>query len=538
MSSEKNPGKVQSFLSEAKRFFEEEIWTKDTATLPALRRAMFSIARIIMIVAKGFTGDNCSLQASALTYITLVSLVPMLAIMFSFSKGLGMQEKILQNIGIQKIRYRDPVTGKRTADFRIISAKGPTTEESYPAPEPQQPPTSEKPAEPSPSATEPLSAKQAPTANNAVPPRVPLTPGLVSKLPGPMQDGVIKMFKYVENTSFAALGLIGSLMLLVSVLFSMEKLEKTMNLIWGVKTARPWLRKVSDYLVVLILVPIVFLIATSINTLVLSNRFMAYLVNHWGSIATLVESLMKISGGVFILLGFALFFMLMPNTRVRLFPALVAGVIAGILWFIVQWAYMSLQVGLTNFNKIYGTFAVVPFFLAWIYANWSIVLFGAEVSFAIQNHRTIHIEKASESASTGVCIIIAQLILFEICKAFKAGQGSWNPAEYAQEHSIPSRVLLHVVDILVKARIILRAQGTDKEEASYIPGRDIDDLSPADVEEAFRETQSLDTKVYLRDLPPTLRTHFQKQYETYRDSLSQLNFGTLVAETQNASPTP
>ena len=490
--------RLMATYQDAKRFFEEELWTRDMATLPALRRAFFAVCRVVMIVIRGFNEDNCSLQASALTYITLVSLVPMLAIMFSFSKGLGMERKILENIGVEKIRVMD-ATGAKGWRFRIIGSDTPLTEGETPI--------------------LPEQVTEAP----------PLTPGLVSNLPQPMQEALIKVLVYVENTSFAALGLIGSLMLLFSVLLSMAKLEKTMNSIWGVKQARPWLRKVSDYLVVLILVPIVFLVATSMNTVLLSNQFVEHLRQNYGAVAAVIEFLVKVIGSLFLLAGFALFYMLMPNTKVKAFPALVSGLIAAILWFGVQLAYLKLQVGLTNFNTIYGTFAVVPFFLAWIFANWSIILFGAEVGFAIQNHRTIHNEKASERASTGVCIIIGNLILFEICRHFKQGKGSWNPEEYAQEHSIPSRVLLHVVDVLVRGRLIVKIQETGELD-SYVPGRSLDDLSPADVEEAFRETQSLDTKVYLRDLPQELRDYSTRSYQEYCQNLAKLDYGSLVSQ--------
>ena len=85
-----------------KSFMQEELWTKDTSRLSSLKRALFAVCRVVMIVAKGFQQDNCMLQASALTYITLVSLVPMLAIMFSFSKGLGMQNLLLDSVGLER----------------------------------------------------------------------------------------------------------------------------------------------------------------------------------------------------------------------------------------------------------------------------------------------------------------------------------------------------------------------------------------------------------------------------------------------------
>lgn len=496
-------GKLQNtknVIEDAKKFFHEELWTRDISTISSLKRSLFSLCRIIMIVIRGFQQDACSLQASALTYITLVSLVPMLAIMFSFSKGIGMQKKLLDTVGL-KCEHVLNEKGEHSLKYSIIQAEAPLVEDE--------------------------GQKNAPQNTFQAASDGPLA----AKLPPPMQEALVKIFEYVENTSFAALGLIGSLMLLFSVVCSMAKLENSMNQIWGVKEARPFIRKCSEYLVVLILIPFVFLLATSANTLLLSNKFVTYLQENYGPVAATLQALVRLMGMLFILLAFGFFYMFMPNTKVKAFPGLMAGCITGILWFGVQWAYLSLQVGLTRANSIYGTFAVVPFFLAWLYANWSIILFGAEVSFAIQNHKTIHIEKASESASTGICIILGELILYETSKAFHSGAHGWSPMNFGLDKSIPSRFIQHVVNVLVKASILTKIKSDNTVEGDlYMPARDISTLSPADIEEAFRNNQSLDTKIYLNELPMQLRERYIQNYQTFYSALSEMTFDKLIEE--------
>lgn len=503
--------KIIDFFKKVKLFFQEELWIKDTAALPTLRKMLFAVSRIIMIVIRGFNQDNCTLQASALTYITLVSLVPILAIMFSFTKGLGMQKKLFTAVGVERIRIIDPETGKRSFDYRIIAPKE--------------------------NANEQPTVQTTPTANTQDPSEQHneedsehddkiLTAGMASKLPQPMQEALIKIFQYVENTNFTALGLIGSIMLLFSVICSMAKLENSFNLIWGVRQPRNFLRKCSEYLVVLILIPIIFLLTTSLNSLIFSNKFIMYLQENYGQVAYVISALVKIISLLVLLASFGLFFMYMPNTKVKPIPAFVAGTISFLLWGAVQWAYLRLQVGLTNFNSIYGTFAVVPFFLAWLYANWSIILLGGELSFAIQNHRTIHIEKAAERTSTGTCIVIGQLILFEVCSNFANGKGATDINEFALNRSIPTRFTRYVTDTLTKAGILVRTAATNVE--SYLPGKDISLLSPADVEEAFRQQNSLDTRSYIRDLPEELRNGYESVYDAYKAKLSTLTFNKII----------
>ncbi|HPY90197.1 MAG TPA: YihY/virulence factor BrkB family protein [Lentisphaeria bacterium] len=501
----------KNLYADAKAFFQEELWVKDLSALPRVRQLLFALCRVVMIVIRGFKDDQCSLQASALTYITLVSLVPMLAIMFSFSKGLGMQKRVLDKIGVERYQVEDASARDGvTWQYRVISNSN--------APAADGGGTVAPPKKAGASAPGVVAGEQA----NAS--------GLAQRLPEPMQKALVTVFNYVENTSFAALGLIGLLLLLFSVIGSMARLEESFNKIWGVKRGRPFLRKLSEYLVVLILLPVIFLIATSVNTLLLSNQFYTYLHEHVGFAAWLIEKLGALCGVAFVLSGFAFLYVFMPNTKVKSFPALMAGLTAGLLWYVVQWAFLSLQVGLTRYNTIYGTFAALPFFLAWLYANWSIILFGAEVSFAIQNHRTIHLEKASESMGTGACIILGQVILYEASKAFHDGRGSWNPAEFGRENSIPSRVLQRIVDVLDRHGVLIKVAGETAEGFRYVPGRDLAVLSPADVEEAFRESQAVDARAYMHFLPKKLRSDYTVIYGDFCQRLRGVTFQQLLGE--------
>ena len=496
---------IKGMIADGQRFFREEVWTQETADQPLGRRFLFSLCRIGMIVARGFQGDHCSLQASALTYITLVSLVPMVAIMLSFSKGLGMQKHLMDTLGIEKVELApvpDMPAGESIGETALA----------------QRPPWEYR-----------VVGGAVTGANEAIEVKIS------QRLPEPMQKALITVFTYVENTNFMALGLVGSLLLVSSVIFSMAKLEDSLNAIWGVNEGRDFLHKISEYLVVLIFVPIVFLVATSVNTLLLSNKFVFYLQENLGAVAWLFERLVRIVGACFVLLGFACFYIFMPNTKVKIFPALMAGLFAGIAWFGVQWAYLGLQVGLTKYNTIYGTFAAVPFFLAWLYANWSIVLFGAEVSFAIQNHRTIHLEKASERASTGACIFLGLAVTYEVCKHFATVGGGWNASEFGREKCVPTRILSYVVNVLCKAGVLARVEGPSDREYLYVPGRDAATITSADVDEAFRQGQGSETKHYLQLLPAELSKKIQAVYGDFSQNLGNLSFAKLIDKTQAAS---
>lgn len=498
---------IKGMVADGQRFFREEVWTQETADQPWGRRFLFSMCRIVMIVVRGFQSDHCSLQASALTYITLVSLVPMVAIMLSFSKGLGMQNRLMDSLGIERIE----LAPKKSARDHVHDGAAP---ELRPPPQPQW---------------EYRVVENEPGTNGSA------EMSLAQRLPAPMQKALLTVFTYVENTNFMALGLVGSLLLLASVIFSMAKLERSINAIWGVSEGRDFLHKISEYLVVLIFVPIVFLVATSVNSLLLSNKFVFYLQENFGTVAWAFERLVRFCGGCLVLVGFACFYIFMPNTKVKTFPALVAGLLAGIAWYGVQWAYMGLQVGLTKYNTIYGTFAAVPFFLAWLYANWCLVLFGAELCFAIQNHRTIQLEKASERASTAACIFLGLAVTYEACKHFATVGGGWNASEFGREKCVPTRLLSYVIGVLCKAGVLARVEEELAGEFLYVPGRDAASISSADVDEAFRQGHDSETRHYLQLLPVELSKKVQAVYSDFSRSLGDLSFAKLVDQEQMAA---
>ncbi len=73
------------------RHFSRDVWTKDLDGLGLWRRRAVAASRLVYMVFSGFVADHCIIRASALTFITILSIVPFLAVAFSISKGFGLQ---------------------------------------------------------------------------------------------------------------------------------------------------------------------------------------------------------------------------------------------------------------------------------------------------------------------------------------------------------------------------------------------------------------------------------------------------------------
>ena len=137
---------------------------------------------------------------------------------------------------------------------------------------------------------------------------------------------------------------------------------------------------------------------------------------------------MKLLPYLTIWVTFTFIFIFMPNTKVRFLSGLIAGIVAGTLFQLVQWAYVNFQVQITAKYAIYGSFAALPLFLLWLQISWFIILFGAEVSFAHQNVETYEFEpdclSASRSFKTLLSLFITQRLVHRFCDGEKPSEAS------------------------------------------------------------------------------------------------------------------
>jgi membrane protein len=151
----------------------------------------------------------------------------------------------------------------------------------------------------------------------------------------------------------------------------MGTIEQALNTIFNVPESRSYFRKFSDYLSVLFTVPFLIVAALGV-TAVFSVR-----ISQFPFVTQLLPYL-------FVWAGFFFLFVFFPYTKVRYGPALIGSFVTAVLFQLAQWGYVRFQVGVANYRAIYGALATLPIFLVWIYIAWAIILFGAELTAAVQ----------------------------------------------------------------------------------------------------------------------------------------------------------
>ena len=214
-------------------------------------------------------------------------------------------------------------------------------------------------------------------------PRLLATYLLENLAPG-SREFATQILQYIEATQVTSLGVFGVVVLLLDLVIVMTNVEKAFNKTWQVSRTRPWSRKVSDYLSIFLIFPILMAVALTFST------------SFWG-LQYVIEVLSGIMPAIFFtatrwmvslgLLWFAFIFiyLVMPNTQVNLWSAVLGGVVGGTVWQAAQWIFTGIQGASTYYNAIYGALYNLLFLFIWLFWCWLILLFGTEIAFAHQN---------------------------------------------------------------------------------------------------------------------------------------------------------
>ncbi len=201
-----------------------------------------------------------------------------------------------------------------------------------------------------------------------------------------------------------------------------------------------------------------------------------------------IQFFMKLIPYFSIWLMFTLVYLVMPNTKVKFKYALIAGIFAGTLALLVQWAFIEFQIGMTRFNLVYGSIAVIMMVLLLLQITWLIVLMGAEISFAYQNIENYEFEDEAMRLSHDNKRILTLLIAQHIVKNFEKGGKAKKNDELSHDLGIPLRLVNQLVFDMVESGILAELATDDSKDRSYQPAMDINQL---DVDTLYQKLEKM-----------------------------------------------
>ncbi|ROS96097.1 YihY/virulence factor BrkB family protein [Muribaculaceae bacterium Isolate-083 (Janvier)] len=266
---------------------------------------------------------------------------------------------------------------------------------------------------------------------------------------------------------FVGVGIIFLLWTLISLL---DSVEESFNNIWGITADRPLARKVTDYLAIFIILPVLMICSSGLQ-IFMSTTIQKLLP--FADITPFLGDLLDLASVALSWLFFAGAYMLIPNTKVRFQNALIAGVLAGTAFQILQWLFVTGQVYVAKYNAIYGSFSFLPLMLIWMQLSWLITLAGALVCCSSQNINMFSFEKQTDSISSGYRRKVSIAMLTVILKRFCKQEKPYNISELSAQFLIPPKLTGLVVNKLIECNLIVRlavADGSpDETDPPLIP---------------------------------------------------------------------
>ena len=282
----------------------------------------------------------------------------------------------------------------------------------------------------------------------------------------------------LENVKGGLVAGIGLLILFYTIIMILSHIESAFNDIWGIKKGRSLGRKISDYLSMILVGTFFFIMSSSLTVFITSGVTLAL---------EKVTILQVLRPGIFFLFQllpyvalwilFSFMYIFLPNTKISMKSGILGGVIAGTMYHIFQWGYISLQIGVTKHNAVYGSFAALPLFFIWLRFSWLIVLFGAEISFANQNVETYEFEEECLTVSQSFKRLLSLKVAHSLVKRFTAGEKPWDAPTIAHELEIPVRLVNQILFELVESGIASEVMVDQDKNAGFEPARDPDTIS-------------------------------------------------------------
>ncbi len=259
---------------------------------------------------------------------------------------------------------------------------------------------------------------------------------------------------------------IGLLFMLWTVLMLINNIDMAFNDIWQVKHQRSIFRTFTDYIALLFVIPIVIVISSGLSIWIaaLSNQLSQYVM-----IGPIMKLIIELSPYVLWSIAFIMLYIFMPNTKVKLSSAIIPGIIAGISMELFQLIYINSQIWISNYNAIYGSFAIIPFFLLYLQTSWIICLIGAELTYGRQNSEDFLTKQYTEP-SFNCRLRISWLIMLTVLKRFNSGEKAITAPEIKQHIEAPMRLTASLIFDLQRIHFLAEVVHDEKAEtSSYIP---------------------------------------------------------------------
>lgn len=496
---------MTSLLERADAYFRHELWRRDLDHEPFWRAWPLHWLRCIAMAVDRGIAHQLPIRASALTFITVLSLVPSLAFAFSIAKSLGVYEKFrlevvepfLEDMFVQPETAPSVAEGDREGGVEVEGIDESSLDGTLGVDDGEtlgknladgvldgiagEEEGEQGAGDPNADA----SGVEGDGTGGGAAADASSSGDASSEEPQQLRVAIEQVMEFVEKTDVKQLGALGFLVVIYAVIRLLGGIEAALNLIWSVDRPRRVIRKLTDYLGIVILGPVAAVVAIFAKSALSTgdSAVLVYLRDDLGlgDLIVWFEGVLPILS---MLIVFTLVYQVMPNTRVKVRSSLVGGLVAAVLWTVMLELFVKAQVGVSSYNQLYASFAAFPIFLMWLWFSWLVVLAGAEVGYADQHARAYRRQALAESGNQAWYEYNVLRALGRIVGAF--GRGVHPPAlvDLVDDLGVPEAELERGLGRLASCGLLVRIG--DGEEIAFGLARPAEEVSVHDALEMLR----------------------------------------------------
>ncbi|MDE7437220.1 MAG: YihY/virulence factor BrkB family protein [Muribaculaceae bacterium] len=268
----------------------------------------------------------------------------------------------------------------------------------------------------------------------------------------------------------------GIIFLLWTVISLLSSIEDAFNTIWDVKHDRSLFKKVTDYIAICLIIPILMICSSGVSifmsTTIQDNLSVPFLT-------PVVNIILEAAPVILYWIAFSLSYLLIPNTKVNIKYACISGAICAVAFTILQLLFVNGQIYVSKYNAIYGSFAFLPLLLIWLQLSWLLLLSGCVLTYSLQNVFTFNFNSNSDKLSIDGWNSVALIVMSVIAQRFIHHKKPISEVEIAQSYDLPIRLVTRIVQKFHSCGLTYTVQTGDDAEGE-VPAIELGAYTVAD----------------------------------------------------------
>ncbi len=475
------------------RLFKTDIWKLSNLPDRTPRAWGLRFLRVISIAASGIRETNIGNRAAALCFSSLLGIGPLIAVAFTISGFII--DRTDSDIALNAVN--------RAITFVAPQLSIPESGEPEELSEPEENNRTDGNEE----ADEDVDGED---------PGLEINPELAQIIDG-----------FIARTQSGTVGLAGMLLIILVAIQLLSSVENSFNAVWGVKRGRSMFHRIVFYWTVISLGAVLAFAALSLLSLSFTNLFQHLPLGE--HLLALLQWLTPLLSLLLLLFLLTCFYRFMPNTHVTWYAAASGALIAALLLALNNaLTFLYVQRVVATYN-IYGSVGILPVFMLGLFVFWLILLFGAQITYAVQNANFLSNQEIWKRISHSTRELLSLIVLLLICRRFRECQPAYSSDELTSLVRAPSHVINECLSRLTDLGYLAGIPDNKSQSSPilrYQPARPLEKFTLSQFRRDFEDYGNTEAVLLLDDLDPLVKR--------YRDELREAESTAYGAKSVSA----